>query len=136
MVDKHLIVFDLDDTLILWSQKLEIQEQIFPLLKDLYFNGHTLAIISHNPYAANICSANNISQYFTKIIGTSEAISKAKTLEKLIIDLSWQDKSKIIFYDDDKYNIRQILDFGVLAILVNPIRGILDDNLLNILSIP
>jgi FMN phosphatase YigB (HAD superfamily) len=67
-MNMHLFIFDLDQTLVDWSQaKPELFPQVLDILDNLKSRGHKMAVASYNKRAPTVLKDFGLSQYFEMV---------------------------------------------------------------------
>jgi HAD superfamily phosphatase (TIGR01681 family) len=141
LIDYKIFVFDLDDTLVLHKAEkpyaLEYKSRMIKFLVSLKKQGKFIYIVSHNREPDEVLYYNNIPLYlFDDILGETKLLSKhvnkieEYTSKKDMVikilnrhkDLA---KDDLVFFDDHKYNIKQVESINVKSILVDKYIGII-----------
>lgn len=117
-----LIIFDLDDTLYLESDKL--CEDAIWCLDYLKNKGHQLAIASHNIEGLQLLHRFDIHDYFIAIECFIPGNRTKMPLINAILDKTGQKREDVIFFDDLLENITEVSRAGIHSVKINPYSGI------------
>lgn len=132
-----LLIFDLDDTLIVDNKlifdKVMVQDLEKMLIK-LKQNGHILAIASYNTHPKRILQNLQISKYFKIIIGRhclieSDIYDCKKIMVKHIMDKLKMENRETIFFDDQLVNIKTIEKMNIETCKIDEQIGLTWGNL-------
>lgn len=126
---KKLIIFDLDDTIIMWNmsghERIVYDYELENFLKKLKEKNFILTIASFNDYADKFLNRMGLDDYFTYIVGSSSFDSKIYLIENIMNKFPTIKKEEILFFDDLESNCNDVSDgCKIDSIKVCPITGI------------
>jgi FMN phosphatase YigB (HAD superfamily) len=128
-----VIFFDFDDTLYM-KTTYEFVPNLYDMLTTIRCNGIQLVLLTYNTKALAIMKAIGLERYFDFIIMiASKQERKSKVTKEHAAYLAVTNKSEILFFDNDPFNVYDMETLGITSILVNPITGLSKEFLSKIL---
>ena len=133
--DKKWLVFDLDQTLIDFEQKLLIKSDVLAILEELHRSEeYELAIASFNDSATEILEELGLRHLFSVISsgikendGTHHKYSFSK-IDNLLEVMCWgqiQNSNQMVFLDDNVVNCNHAINhLKIPSIIINNISGV------------
>ena len=122
-----VVIFDFDDTLFL-KTTYEFIPNLKEMLLTLRSRQLTVMLLTYNKKAQSILKTSGFEKYFDLIIMmNSKEESKSSLIQKTSLFSHVMDKSDILFFDNDPFNVYDMQTLGITSFLINPITGLFKD---------
>ena len=116
-----IAVLDLDGVILIYGTT-KLAKEVRSCLAYLSLRGHTMAIASFNSRAKEFLQYNKIEHLF-KLIYADPLIPKSAMLKQIQLELE-ANVEEIIFFDDDRENVKECREAGYKVKYVSS-RGLL-----------
>lgn len=122
-----VVIFDFDDTLFL-KTTYEFIPNLKEMLVALRARQLTIMLLTYNKKAQSILKTSGHEKYFDMIVMmNSKEEFKSSLVQKTSLFSHVIDKSDILFFDNDPFNVYDMQTIGITSFLINPITGLFKD---------